>query len=118
MAKPPEIGPHDGKCGFCKSDVRLDATVCSSCGARWGTSTGDTPEMVYQAGHAKMKIGLLACVVLAVFFLISIYLESGWTILAMLLGFFLGPPALGFAIGGLISMRRSKRLLVNWWREA
>ncbi len=118
MARLAKFKPHDGVCGFCKSEVNQEATICSGCGARWGTSTGHTPEEVYQSGKVKVKIGLIACAILAAFFLITVYLESAWSILAMFAGFFLAPPSLGYAIGGLISMRRSKRLLINWWREA
>lgn len=117
MVNQAQIKSHDGACGFCKSAVHPEAIICSSCGARWGTSTGDTPEIVYLAGIAKVKIGFIACALLAAFLLGTFYMESPWAILAMALGLFLAPPSLGYAIGGFISIWKSKRLLVNWWRE-
>lgn len=118
MAKPNEIPSHDGACGFCKSDVPIDATVCGRCGARWGTSTGNSPEMVYQDGRIRFILGSFACIGLLVFLLVSVYFESAWSAIALIAGFFLGVPAFFTAIGGLLRMSRSKKLLINWWREA
>lgn len=72
--------------------------------------------MVYQEGLAKVKIGMIASILLALFLPVSLYFGAAWPILAMSLCFFGIPPALGYALGGFISMRRAKRLLIHWWR--
>lgn len=110
---------HQGKCDHCKSEVPLDAVVCAACGARWGSSTGKTRQQVYDLGKAKVKMGLIGGAFFAVFFLVTIYFESGWMLLSMALGFLAGPICIGWIIGGLISMRRAKtNLSIQWWRQS
>jgi len=110
---------HQGQCDHCKSEVPFDAVVCASCGARWGSSTGKTRQQVYDLGKTKVKMGLIGGVLFAAFFLVTVYFESGWMLLSMVLGFLAGPICVGWIIGGLISMRRAKtNLSIQWWRQS
>lgn len=108
---------HDGICGHCRSDVPFDAVVCAKCGARWGTSTGESRQHIHLEGKAKFVICSLTCLVIAVFFLVSAYLKSPLVIVPMFLGAFPGVPALGIAMAGFIKMRSAKRASFTWWRD-
>jgi len=107
---------HQGACGHCSTEVPQEAVVCTGCGARWGSSTGKTRQAVYDEGKRKLKIGFFYGVLLAIFFFVTIYLESLWAILAAVIGFLLAPVCLGLIIGGWLSMRRAKtNLKIDWW---
>lgn len=38
---------HNGICAHCRSDVPVDAIVCTGCGARWGFSNGLNRQQMY-----------------------------------------------------------------------
>ena len=110
---------HRGSCDHCKSEVPLDAVVCASCGARWGSSTGKTRQQVYDEGKATLRTGTIVGTALLIFFLWTVYVESPWAILSMVLGFLGGPVCLGLMLGGFRSMRKAKtNLSIQWWRNA
>jgi len=95
----------------------MDAVVCTGCGARWGSSTGKTRQQVYDEGKAVLRTGVIAGACLLLFFLGTVYIESPWAILSMVLGFFGGPVCLGLIWGGFRSMRKAKtNLSIQWWR--
>jgi len=117
MGKHLEDEQHDGICGHCRSSVPTDAIVCASCGARWGTSTGESRQHIYLEGKTKFVICSITCLAIAIFFLASAYLKSPWVIVPMFLGVFPGVPALGMAMGSLIKMWGAKRAQYTWWRD-
>ncbi len=117
MSKLLQDKQHTGKCGHCFSEVPLEATVCASCGARWGTSRGVTRQNIYDEGRAKFIVCSITCLFILLSYLVTAYLRSPWILAPMVLAFFPGVPALGMAIGGILTMRGAKRAEVTWWRE-
>lgn len=117
MSKVISEANHDGRCGHCKTDVPLDASVCASCGAHWGTSSGQALKDIYAESKARFITGSVTCLILALFFIGTVYFESPWVIIAMLLGPLLGIPAFAWAIGGVISMKRVDKVMITWWRN-
>ncbi len=112
-----EADKHQGTCSHCKSEVPMEAVVCTGCGARWGSSTGKTRQQVYDGGKATFRMGFIGGIILLIFFLWSVYAESVWAILSMTLGFLGGPVCLGWMWGGFRSMRKAKtNLSIQWWR--
>ena len=109
---------HQGSCDHCKTEVPLDAVVCTGCGARWGSSTGKTRQQVYNEGKATLRAGFTIGATLLIFFLWTVFAESPWVLLSMVLGFFGGPVCVGLMWGGFIAMRRAKtNLSIQWWRS-
>ena len=112
-----EADRHRGSCDHCKTEVPIDAVVCTGCGARWGSSTGRTRQQVYDEGKATLRTGFIVGAALLIFFLWTVYFESPWAILSMVLGFLGGPICLGLMWGGFRSMRKAKtNLSIQWWR--
>ncbi|WP_353302582.1 zinc ribbon domain-containing protein [Sessilibacter corallicola] len=113
-----EPDKHQGKCDHCGTEVPQDAVVCTGCGARWGSSTGRTRQQVYDQGKATLRTGFVFGVVLLIFFLWTVYVESPWAILSMVLGFLGGPVCVGLIFGGFRQMWKAKtNLSIQWWRN-
>ena len=117
MTKVISEAKHDGICGHCKTRVPLDASVCASCGAHWGTSTGQTLTSIYAESKARIITGSITCLLLALFFAGTVYFESPWIILSTILGLLVGVPAIAWVIGGAISMMRINKIAITWWRN-
>ena len=89
---PPARPNHDGFCGFCKTSVPIEASVCTGCGARWGLYNEEF-------GVAKRyKLGKLLVIV------------------GSILTPFLWIPII-FVFQGFWFMKKAREAQYNWWRS-
>lgn len=101
--------PHSGQCSHCRSEVPIDATTCSGCGAYWGFNDGMSRNELYHSSDDKFKSGIIYILLMTAFWLIAAF---GHQIMAVpfLFGLLF---SFHFVIGGLIagffSRRRAKR---------
>lgn len=108
---------HNGQCGFCKTTVPLDATVCTGCGAMWGFSNGLNRREQYKAFIGKYRLGQLIFFGSLLAMLFAYYNVDGaealgWWALSIV-AFLTG---LNIFIGAWQQIQLAKKGELSWWR--
>jgi hypothetical protein len=57
MSKRLDMPQHNGQCGHCSTQVPTEATVCTGCGARWGTSSGHSLQSLHDNADRVLRLG-------------------------------------------------------------
>ena len=116
MGKRIETPQHNGKCGHCSTAVPLEATVCTGCGAHWGTAKRWDPQTIYEKGCGIFKAGV-AILVSSLFAILYSFLFQSNELIFFL---FFGIPAA--CLGALTIMKgmeykwAANKAEFGWWR--
>lgn len=117
-----ETEVHSGKCGHCKTDVPLDASVCAGCGATWGFSNGKNRQELYDDNIFGCKFGkfiffvAIALITIGTFLvLISNGDDLGWGLIAGSIFVYL---IFGYK-GHLMcsQVKHAQHGEIGWWRN-
>lgn len=118
MGKRFDMPEHDGQCGHCSTQVPTEATVCTGCGARWGTSSGEEIQDLYDQGRGVILLGIIflligIAVMLWMHFSFGARLETalalGGTLTAII--------TIPIFIKGIMQKHTAKNAKVSWWRK-
>jgi hypothetical protein len=113
-----EMKTHSGECGFCGTTVPTHASVCTGCGARWGSKSGNTPEEVYLAGRKHIKDGVNMASIPVATLILLIATGSFWFYLILItIGGLAAIYAIAYLLAGWMELHAAKNLEIAWWRQ-
>ena len=109
---------HNGECAFCKTQVPLDASVCTGCGSFWGLSNGKNRVEQVEAFMPKYRIGQILTLgailgMLYAYFEASKSDELGWWAGSIVV-FLVGLSALSAAWQQIYIGKKGE---LRWWRH-
>ncbi len=109
---------HNGECSFCKTQVPLDASVCTGCGAYWGFSNGRNRIEQVRAFLPKYRGGQILTLgsilgMLYAYFEASKNDQLGWWLISIFI-FFTG---MSYMLNAWQQIYIGKKGELSWWRR-